>query len=60
MVHDASTETPCCDEPDLVTKYPPLVACRKCDMLWEREYPNPVRITVKSVFTIATEASVIA
>jgi hypothetical protein len=60
MVHDASTEAPCCDEPDLVTKYPPLVACRKCHMQWEREYPDPVSITVKFVFTIATETPVIA
>jgi hypothetical protein len=59
MVLDASMETLCCDEPDLVTKYNPLVACRKCGLVWEREYPITLHITVKFV-SVATEDSVFA
>jgi len=32
---DASQEWLCCDNPDLVTKYSPKVACRTCGEIWD-------------------------
>lgn len=58
MMHNASMDEPCCDEPDLVTKYPPLVACRKCGLVWEREYPITLRITVKIQTSVAADIAI--
>ena len=60
MVHDASMGDPCCDDPDLVTKYVPLVACRNCGLVWEREYLITLRITVKIAESLTAEIPVIA
>ncbi len=60
MVRYASMGDLCCDDPDLVTKYDPLVACRNCGLVWEREYPITLRITVKIAEFVAAEIPVIA
>lgn len=39
-MHNAS-QAACCDNPDIVTKYYPLVACRTCGMIWDQEESEP-------------------
>jgi hypothetical protein len=40
MTHNASLG-PCCDDPDVVTKYYPVIACRNCGLIWEEGIPEP-------------------
>jgi hypothetical protein len=44
LTHNASLE-PCCDEPDLVTKYYPTVACRNCGRIWDEGIPEAKPVT---------------
>ena len=60
MVHDASMDETCCDEPNLVTKYLPMVACRNCGLVWERGYPITLRITVKIQLSVPAEIALTA
>jgi hypothetical protein len=38
--YESSDGVPCCDCPDLETKYYPTVACRACGSIWDEDHSS--------------------